>query len=90
MSKTATRARKRVNITLASDTLALLDRVAAKGDRSQLIDQAVRSYIATRSRSALRELLKEGALARAQRDLGLAEEWFRVENGTWPGRKRAK
>ena len=90
MSKTATITRKRVNVSLATDTLRLLDRVAPKGDRSQLIDQAVRSYISAKSRAALRELLKEGAQARAQRDLGLTEDWFRVESETWQGRKRGK
>ena len=90
MSKIATTARKRVNISLAPDTLRLLDHVADKGDRSQLIDQAVRSYISTRNRAALRKLLKEGARARATRDLGLAEAWFEVESEVWPGRKRAK
>ena len=90
MTKTATATRKRVNITLATDTLRLLDRVAPKGDRSRLIDQAVRSYISAKSRTALRELLKEGAEARSQRDLGLAAEWFGVDSETWPGRKRGK
>src|SRR5262249_30403362 len=33
---------RRINITLSEDTLALLDRVASKGDRSRLIDEAVR------------------------------------------------
>ena len=33
---------RRINITLSEDTLALLDRVVSKGDRSRLIDEAVR------------------------------------------------
>jgi len=88
MTKTTTKTRTRVNITLAPDTLRLLDRVAPRGDRSQLIDQAVRSYISAKSRTAVRELLKEGARARAERDLGLAEEWFELESETWPSGKR--
>jgi metal-responsive CopG/Arc/MetJ family transcriptional regulator len=90
VGKTASTTRKRVNISLTRDTLRLLDRVAAKGDRSQLIDLAVRRYISTRSRRALRELLKEGARARAQRDLDLAEEGFAVDSAPWPSRKRRK
>jgi CopG family transcriptional regulator/antitoxin EndoAI len=72
MGKTATTTRKR----------------APKGDRSHVIDQAVRSYISGKSRTTLRELLKEGAQVRAQRDLGLVEDWFEVESEAWPGRRR--
>jgi hypothetical protein len=79
-----------VNITLATSTLRLLDRVASKGDRSRLIDQAVRSYVSAKSRAAVRELLREGAEARGARDLGLAEEWLSVESEAWPGRNRGK
>lgn len=87
MSKTATITRKRVNITLSNDTLRILDRVVSKGDRSQFIDQAVRTFLTTKRKATLRSLLKEGALARADRDLGLAQEWFDLENEVWPGRK---
>jgi len=73
MGKPAATTRKRVNITLATDTLRLLDRLAPKGDRGRLIDEAVRSYISAKGRSSLRELLKEGSQARATRDLGLLE-----------------
>jgi len=79
--------RKRINITLREDTVKLLERVAAKGDRSQLIEEALRSYIAGHSRARLREQLKAGALARSGRDRRLAEEWFTIENEVWPVRK---
>jgi len=90
MAKSASTTRKRVNITLATDTLRLLDRVAPKGDRSRLIDRAVRDYISARGRAVLREQLKEGAKARATRDLSVAEAWFPVENEAWPARRRGK
>ena len=87
MSKIATTTRKRVNITLAHDTLRLLDRVASKGDRSHVIDEAVRTFISDKSRASLRERLEEGATARASRDRGISDEWFSIENEVWPGRK---
>jgi hypothetical protein len=67
MIKTASHIRKRVNITISNGTLRLLDRVAPKGDRSQVIDEAVRAFISGKSRASLRERLKEGAKARASR-----------------------
>lgn len=73
---------------LPQGTLTLLDRVAPKGDRSQVIDEAVRAFISDRSRASLRERLKEGAKARASRDLGMSEEWFSIENDVWPGRRK--
>lgn len=36
---------RRINITLPEETVRLIDRVAAKGDRSRLIDEAVRHYV---------------------------------------------
>ncbi len=36
---------RRINITLPEETIRSLDRVAKKGDRSRLIDEAVRRYI---------------------------------------------
>lgn len=90
MGKTTRTTRKRVNITLTQDTLDLLDRVAAKGDRSQLIDQAVRSYVSNQSRASLKWLLKEGAEVRAERDLELAREWHDLEHEVRPRGTRKK
>jgi CopG family transcriptional regulator/antitoxin EndoAI len=75
--------RRRVNITLPEETVRLLDHVAKRGDRSRLIDQAVRSYIRAEGRARLRKLLREGARQRAERDLRLAEEWFPVDEEPW-------
>ena len=76
----------RLNVTLPEATVGLIDRVAENGNRSRLIDQAVREYVRQLERAKLRELLKEGALARAERDLALAQEWFPIEEETWqPG-----
>ncbi len=75
---------KRINVTLPEDTIALMDRVTAKGDRSRLINQAVKSYVGAAGRERLRQQLEEGAVARAERDLAIAEEWFSLEDERWP------
>jgi CopG family transcriptional regulator/antitoxin EndoAI len=67
---------KRLNITLPQETVRLMDRIAGKGQRSRLIDQAVHHYVEQESRNLLRKRLQEGARARAERDLQLAAEWF--------------
>ena len=74
---------RRINISLPEETLALLDRVADKGDRSRLIDEAVRYYIDDKGRLELRKRLKEGAIRRGPRDLQLTEEWFPLEEEVW-------
>ena len=74
---------KRVNIILPDATLKILDRVAAKGDRSRFISQAVLHYVQTHGAANLRERLKQGALANAKLDLEIAEEWFPVEQEAW-------
>lgn len=70
---------KRLNITLPEQTVRLMDRVAGKGQRSRLIAQAVHRYVEQQGRTSLRKRLEEGARARAERDLKLAEEWFQID-----------
>jgi CopG family transcriptional regulator/antitoxin EndoAI len=55
----------------------------SKGNRSRFIQEAVKHYVATRSRANLRKLLKEGALRNAKRDLEIAEEWFPLDEEAW-------
>ena len=76
--------RRRVNIILPEDTIRLLDRAAAPGNRSRLIDQAVRRYLRGRNLARLKKLLREGAQKRAARDLSLAGEWFSLDEDAWP------
>jgi CopG family transcriptional regulator/antitoxin EndoAI len=83
MSKELNTMHQRVNITLPEDTLRLIDRVAVKGDRSRFIDSAVRHYVDSIGRANLRKQLKEGAIARAGRDLGLTEVWFTLDEEVW-------
>lgn len=74
---------KRINIILPDKTVALLDRVAPKGARSRLIDLAVWHYVETQGRQRLREQLKAGYRANAERDLAIAAEWFPLEEEAW-------
>jgi CopG family transcriptional regulator / antitoxin EndoAI len=74
---------KRLNITLPERTVKLIDRVASKGQRSRLIDRAVKRYIEEESRTNLRKQLEESAIANATYDLELAEEWFPLEEEAW-------
>ncbi len=70
---------KRLNITLPEQTVRLMDRIAGRGQRSRLIDQAVHRYVEQEGRSNLRKRLQEGARARAERDLQLTAEWFAID-----------
>lgn len=74
---------KRINIILPDRTVAILDRVAKPGNRSQFIDRAVLHYVATQGKQNLRKRLKEEALANAERDLETAIEWFPLEEEAW-------
>lgn len=78
---------RRINITLPEETVLLIDRVTKRGDRSGLIDIAVRQYVETMGRAKLRRRLKEGATRRGQRDLQLAAEWFATDEAAWPNRQ---
>jgi CopG family transcriptional regulator/antitoxin EndoAI len=79
---------KRINVTLPEATVKLIDRVAKKGDRSRFINQAVRHYVEDIGRENLKRRLKEGAIARASRDLALASEWFPLDEEAWQSGKK--
>ena len=74
---------KRINVILPDATVAVLDRVASKGNRSRLISQAVLHYVKAQGSENLKERLKQGALANANLNLEIAEEWFPVEQEAW-------
>ena len=69
----------RLNITLPEQTVRLMDRVAGKGQRSSLIDRAVRRYVKEETRANLMKQLTESYHAHAAIDLQLAEEWCPLE-----------
>ena len=74
---------RRINITLPEKTVQLIDRLAQKGDRSRLINEAIVRYIEEVGRSNLRNQIKKGAIERAERDLEIAKEYFPLEEETW-------
>lgn len=74
---------RRINITLPDATVRLINRVARKGDRSFLISEAIRHYVASVGKARLRRLLKEEALRYAERDRRLAEEWSALDEAPW-------
>ncbi len=78
---------KRINITLPAETIQLIDQVTAKGGRSRLIDHAVKHYVDSLSRRRLRRELEQGAVAQAERDLKLAEDWFPLDEEAWASEK---
>ena len=81
---------KRINIMLPESTLAVLDRVAPKVNRSRFISKAVLHYVRSCTGRNLRELLKQEALANAQRDLAIAQEWFALEQEAWQPKRRRR
>jgi CopG family transcriptional regulator/antitoxin EndoAI len=74
---------KRINITLPESTVTLLETVADKGGRSTFIDTAIRQHIHEIQKHDLREQIKAGAIANAERDLEMAQEWFHIEEELW-------
>ncbi len=87
-TKTIERAYKRINITLPSQTVKLIDRVVEKGERSHVIDTAVLEYIKKTGKDNLRKRLKEGVISNAVHDLAFAGEWFSLDEEAWRKNKR--
>jgi len=79
---------RRLNISLPDETVRLLDSVAAKGERSYVIAEAVTKYVAEIGKTRLRKRMKERALKRADLDLKIAEEWFPVDEEAWDGKRK--
>lgn len=67
---------RRLNITLPEQTVRMLDRAVSRGQRSRLIDEAVRRFIHEQGRANLREQLELGAKVRSEPDREIAEAWF--------------
>ena len=76
-------AHKRINITLPESTVEMIESVAGRGNRSSLIDDAVRQYVKNLKQTTLKQQLKEGAIARAERNLKMAQEWSHLEDEVW-------
>lgn len=78
---------RRLNISLPDETVRLLDRVAAKGERSQVIAEAVTKYVIEVGKDRIRKRMKERAVERADLDLQIAEEWFSIDEDAWGGER---
>ena len=74
---------KRINIILPDTTVAVLDRVVPRGNRSRFINRAVLRLVKSEGTANLKERLKAGALANAKMNLELAQEWFPGEQEAW-------
>jgi CopG family transcriptional regulator / antitoxin EndoAI len=74
---------RRINIMLPENTLAVLDRVTSKGNRSRFISRAVLHYVEDRGKQSLREQLKAGYQANAEDSLSIAADWFPLEEEAW-------
>ena len=80
-----------IQIALPEETIQLLDRFTNPSEtpeeiiiqRSHLINEAVKDYIAQKQKEILKQQLKEGAIQRSERDLNLAEEYFNLEEEAW-------
>ena len=65
---------QQVNVTLDDDTVALIESVPVT-ERDRFIETAIRQRAPVWQDADLRRLLQEGAIARAERDWNIAEEW---------------
>ena len=74
--------RQRVNITLPSETLELIQRVS-KDNRSEFINKAVKLYANRLERARLKQRLKKTYLERGEDDLAIAQGWEPIERKLW-------
>ena len=74
---------KRINIILRETTIRTLNRLAKRGERSRLIDEAVQHYAATRSVEALRDRLKDASVHDRGLDREVTQEWFEADSEAW-------
>ena len=72
-----TQTMRRIIVTMPPDLVQQVEEMASRLDfnRSQFIRRAVEAFLEEQRRRELRELLKEGYLANAERDLRIAEEF---------------
>ena len=75
-----TQVRKRINITLPKDTVEMIDKIIEKGERSRLMDKAVRYFIDDFRNRKIKEGLKDAGLSRGKRDLILSREWYKLKD----------
>ena len=74
---------QRINVSLPEDTVKLIDRVTRKGNRSRLIDAAVRHYVSSVGKAKLQDRLAEGYRRLSKSSLEIAAEWFPADEEAW-------
>jgi len=76
---------RRIMITVPPHLLQQVDEAATRlhFNRSQFIRRAIEFFLEEQRRRELRELLKEGYLARAQESLEIAEAFYAAEQEAW-------
>lgn len=74
---------KRINVILPETTIRIIDRLVKPGERSRLIDKALRHYVATRSAEGIREQLKQATIRDRDLDREIMTEWAPVDNESW-------
>ena len=79
---------RRINVTLPEETVELLEEACERGERSRLIDQALRLYLDEQRRAQLRLELAEGYRRNRKLNRELAEEWRPLEEEAWRSHRR--
>ena len=74
---------KRINVILPETTILAIDRLVKKGERSHLIDKAVRHYVATRSLESLQERLKAASIRDRDLEVEVAGDWAATDEESW-------
>ena len=74
---------RKITLTLPTELVESVERMAPPGNYSQFIAEAVTWFIQELEHEALREELKAGYLATAEESKKLAEEWRPLEEEVW-------
>ena len=76
----------RLNITLPRQTVSEIDSAWKQSpfrSRSAFIDEAARRLADQVRKGSMKELLRKGYTAAAERDRQLIDEWHRASDGAW-------
>ena len=79
---------RRINVILSEDTVRTIDRMAKPRERSRFIQRSVQHPVATASREALHERLRQAVLRDRDLDLEIGDDWSAVDQEQWQGLDR--
>lgn len=82
---------QQLQINLPEATLKQIDQAISITDsldeqqqkRNELIDKAIKFFLAEQENQSLRDRIQEGAIKHYQRDLNTVNEWFYLEEEVW-------